>query len=509
MATLYDDQDDPLDGFIAALQGIGQGVGLHQQGRMQGHQLRRQQGQDRALEEERRQRLWLASRQLAMHEEQQAALEAERQRQISQSQSDATGLGQVLQGRFGGGQPGQQGPMPGGDTVDTTGGSGDPEVQAAFRGLKPMLGQMSPQAVQYAGESLRQHALDRSLGTSRDDLLSEIQALAAPMNPDGTPGEAPTDSMQMLGGFVDPTEVQSLAREAKAAKTPYQLARVEDRIRGLQEKQKREVLIGEFKANARSELDPLFAEADMMNSERVKAGLPSMARDIFAARSQMADLFRPGRRMTEDQLFGEVDQIRQRLTRLRLGDTSDGSSSNSRKAPEAEKGSAAYYEFISRNPMAYRAHIVDEAKSLFDTGIERTEFIDREMAKFEAQQADAQHNEAYAPGRRKAIQGLPFNETMPFGGDPGTQSPVVTDAAIKDHYARTKEWVKAQRVPFDVAKAALSAASRGEDPRPALKAALEQHNAEEERAVEDQFSDKHDRSRDREFLQTGGIVNPR
>lgn len=489
MASLYDDQDDPLDGVIAALEGIGQGVGLHQRGRLQGAQLQRQQRQDSALEEERRQRLWLVSRQLAMHEQQQSAIEAERKRRIEQERADSAGLGGMLQGQYGGGQPGQQGPMPTGDTVDVTGGSVDPEVQAAFRGLKPMLGQMSPGAVQAAGESLREHAMTRQLDTSREDLMSEIQALAAPTMPDGSPGEQPTDSMQMLGGFADPTEIQGLLREAKSAKTPYQLARVEERARTLQEKQKREVLLGEFKANAQAELDPMFAEADAMNSERVRAGLPSMSREIFAARSQMMDLFRPGRRMTEDQLFNEVDQVRQRLTRLRLGDTSDGTGSRSGKAPEAEKGSQAYYDHVLSNPHAYYDRLVENSKSLFDTGMERQEYVDREMAQYMQSRVRTQ-------GGTQAVP-------VPSAPESGT------DTAVADHYARTKEWLKQQRVPFDVAKAVLQAAARGEDPQAAMQAAQKQYDAAATEDLEKQFADPRDRSRDREFLRTGGLTNPR
>lgn len=389
MASLYDDQEDPLDGVITALQGIDLGATRYVEGR-------RQARQDELLAKDRETRLMLAAQQASIRRD---ALKQRTDELARLNQRDAGSRGVIqagLEAEFGAGvNDGQVGPMQDGYRMPGQQSILDPGTRAAFEGMRPFFSTASPEAMVEGGKMLRNAGSRREFEKLRDGVVSEVQAIGAPMNPDGTPGEQPTDSVGMLGGFHDPSETAAMLTRAKNAKTPEQLARVQNDLKELQDKRKNDVLMAEFKANARAELEPLFAEADQMNAQRVAIGLPSNAMELYAARAALMDILRPGRIMTQEQLFSDVDQLRTRLARLRLGDISGESSSRSSKAPEAEVGSRAYYDFVESNPHAQFEHLRRQSEYLPEE--ERRQWVDDRFAEWKQRHATPSQSGGVTP----------------------------------------------------------------------------------------------------------------
>lgn len=426
MGTLYDDQEDPLDGTIAALQGIGQGVQAYQEGR------RYQDAQQREAEQRRLQLAMLArqaryqDRALAIREEDNRIMRDRYAQAAARDRADTEGIFGVLDQEYGGVRTGQQGPLPSGEALGRDRSGISPEVTQALEGLRGMRGSMSPEAMRVAGDELRKYAQDRTFEDARGSLGKSFDAMVMPKGPDGQPLQQqgpPLSNSEMLGGyFGDDAEIQSIRADLRAAKTPQQLAAVEGKMAKIREGRVEAVRLGEDRQNWYAALDPMFSEALQRNEERVNAGGEDQYAEIDALRSRFLEDLAPDSQLTRTQLRESVNSIRSALSKIRAGVSGS-------KGKSFEKGSPEYYQMLRTDPEAWRDRAYEQAKTLGLVGPEVPKHVDAEMQRFEAQRAQNQQAADEARlnrGGRDALQGLPYNEGMPTGGfaAPGEQGAI-------------------------------------------------------------------------------------
>jgi len=328
MAQLYDGDDDPLDGVINALQGIDKGVQNYNQGtRLNIEQARRDRLEQEAIKD-RRARIYLAAQRNNQLAEESKAKIAESNQKAKTFEADRAGAASVMKSRYGGVNTGQVGPTPSGRSVQMDQSALDPEIADSFNGLEPLLQDMSPEAIRKATDDFGEHTKELQFSKSRDNLLSEVSALGAPVDETGAalPQEPGGHGTDMLGGWMDPKDVADFTSELKGAKTPADLDRVQERVRKRQSERVDEVTLGEFKANALPEFDTMFADAEAMNARRVEMGMDDMGQDIMAARKRMHDLYMPGRKsLTSEKFFSEKNAIRDDVKRISVGGGSKSS----------------------------------------------------------------------------------------------------------------------------------------------------------------------------------------
>lgn len=467
MSTLYDDQDDPLDGAIAAIQGVDVGVQRYQQGK-------RQNRLDAQRDRDQQNRLFLTAQRLGVAQRDSNARADRDARAVQKdtlerhtNEADRAGAASVMESTL------------------------DPSMHDAFEGLKPTLEGMSPGAIRHATEQFREGAKTAHFEKTREGLMSEAEALRAQTDETGkaVPPENGGRSVDMLGGFHDPSKVDELVRDVKNAKTPHELELAQTKLAKVQKDRQQEVLLGEFKENALSELEPLFVEATDMNSRRVDAGMDDGSRDIFAARQRMMDLFTPGRKLSEDKLFSEKNAIREDLRKIGLGGQS--------KAKGTEKPPASPHD----RALDLLKVLPEEQRNEANYDRIRNRFQNEDtMAATSAAGASSDVGGVNAQGGGTAQPGTPADSVGATGSVPGPGSPTpappvepnppaitMTSKDPGERVAATKQWVESLvankvPIPFDVAKAAVLAAKNGENVEQAMREALHYLQTGETRA---------------------------
>lgn len=397
MATLYDYEDDPLDGPIAALEGVDRGVQRYNAGMRDNRDFAAQRAERAAQIHEVALRTKLA--------------QDEQNFKMQQSQADSQGMQKTLDALYTPPAGGPQGPMPNGDTAQGAM-SGVPfESRQAIAGLHGLQG-MSPHGRALAAQLVGQHAKTNVDKRNKAMLLEDIGKWAAPdPNAPATQGpkssEAP-DGGDLWSGWMDPKEHAALQQRINDPNTSAHDA--ESMVEKYRGKRATDIAAEEFKQNAGADLQGAFDS--FMNVERPafeKAGYQIEPAKVMLARVLMHQLMsrkvRDPNQLAQDQqevmkvLYSAVSQPR-------VGRGTSGSG----RAPT--KGSAEHYELMRTDPTAHEEMLVDRATKLFpetDT-VGRQKYVEDGMAKFRAQQPDTTDAARFANN--------PIGALDPFGGRP-------------------------------------------------------------------------------------------
>lgn len=496
MATLYTEDGDELDGLIAALEGVGKASALYARNRNVNNALA-------IREAQRRDRMFAEAKRLGLAQNADARAAAALKLQqdeaavkTRQTEADRAAAAAGLEARYGGG--GTPSGMPqsqswgdmGRNMGDAMAGREptqadstlDPETMAAIQGARPFVKDMSPEGIKIFEEGISKSAKERQVKRARESLQARIQAIGAQVGPDGQPipdDGKPKHSRDMLAGYHDPTETKKLLARLQGAETPAQLAAVESDLAELEGKRMRQVRMGEDIQNEITDLDPRFAEAFDANQKRVDAGGVDMYDTIDDLRTALLDLTRPGATddMTPYQLRTTTNAIRRGLQRATHGIATDAARAGRGKAPEAEKGSQAYYDFIEQNPHAQFEHLAEQSKFLPE--MERKKWVNDRYAEWKARHAQQPGAAGSAPaapaGAAVAPQPAGSPAQAPTGAGQGFDSPEPVDR-VRATWGMLEALKQQGPVAKEVAAAALKAARDGKPVEAAMRAAMAELN---------------------------------